>query len=145
MEQGQNSKNGTFSKKENVVGAVSMEKSNQGNLPVNRVVPELKQEKVLGKKLVSGQKYIPKSGPDIKISSNFDKKVHSEKFREPVIPFSNNKFDVLNYLEDENQFVFKKGGIPEVDLDYLDNVDQMEFIGGIPLVDTNMEVLSNDA
>nr|KAJ0226815.1 hypothetical protein LSAT_V11C100000080 [Lactuca sativa] len=133
MEQGENSKNATFSKKENVAGAVSMEKSNQGNLPVNRVVPELKQEEVLGKKLVSGQKYIPKSGPYIKISSNFDKKVHSEKFREPVIPFSNNKFDVLNYLEDENQFVFKKGGIPEVDLDYLDNVDQMEVIGGIPL------------
>nr|KAJ0212983.1 hypothetical protein LSAT_V11C400228560 [Lactuca sativa] len=134
-----------FRKKENVVGAVSMEKSNQGNLHVKRAVPELKQEEVLGKKLVSGQKYMPKSGQDIKISSNFDKKVHFEKFCEPVIPFSNNKFDVLNDLEDENQFVFKNGGIPEVDLDYLDNMDQMEVIGGIPLVDTNMEVLSNDA
>ncbi|CAI9299947.1 unnamed protein product [Lactuca saligna] len=126
--QGYNGKN--YSK----MGAVSVEKSNQDS----------KQKEDMGKKVDIGQKYVPRSGPDIKISSNFDKKTHYDKDLGPVKIFSNNKFDVLKNLEEENQFVFSNRGVAEVNLDYLDTVDQMEVIRGILLNDTNMEAFSND-
>nr|KAJ0226858.1 hypothetical protein LSAT_V11C100000010 [Lactuca sativa] len=144
MEQGQNSKNGNFVKKEKDTGNFLIDNSKKDKPTVFREGQEQKQKEAMEKKNFSGQNYVPKSGPDIKINSNFDRKVNFGNFHEPVIPVSNNKFDVLINVEEENQFVVNKCGIPEIDLDYLDNVDQMEVIGGIPLADTNKEVFSND-
>lgn len=144
-EQGKSSKNEKSLEMGNSAGAVLKKKGNLGNNVVSRGNQEVNKKDVSGKKDSNRQSYVPKSGADLKISSNFDRNFHTERNRDSVNLISNNKFDVLNDLEDENQFVFKNGGIPEVDLDYLDNMDQMEVIGGIPLVDTNMEVLSNDA
>lgn len=87
-------------------------------------------------------KYIPNSGGGIKISSNFDRIQQNVKDGNSVNLFSSNKFDVLKDVEDENQFDFSKG-VAEADLDYLDTVDQMEVLGGIPEDDTNMEAYSN--
>lgn len=84
------------------------------------------------------------SGEDSKISSNFDKIQNVENFKDPAIILSSNKFDVLKDLEDDNQVEFSRRSIQGIDLDYLDSVDQMEVIGGIPLDDTNMEGFSND-
>lgn len=58
---------------------------------------------------------------------------------------SKNKFDVLEDMEEENPFVFSKEGVNEDDLAYLNIVDQMDVIGGIPLTDTNLEAFPNDA
>ncbi|CAI9261238.1 unnamed protein product [Lactuca saligna] len=99
---------------------------------------------VSGKKDFNRSSYVPNSGADFKISSNFDKIFHYEKNRELVNLFSNNKFYVLKDLENENQFIFSKGGVVEVDLDYLDTVDQMEVISSIPGLDTNMGNIINE-
>lgn len=98
----------------------------------------------MGKKEVSGQKYIPNSGAEFKISSNFDKKPQFVTNQDSVNLFSSNKFDALKDLIDDNPFVYSNNGVHEVDLDYLDTVDQMEVIGGIPLENTNLEFVSND-
>nr|KAJ0209365.1 hypothetical protein LSAT_V11C400156980 [Lactuca sativa] len=145
FEQGQNSKRSNFSDKVNNSGAGSGGNNNQGISYANHSFQEPKKKIEVGKKNDSGLKYIPKSGADFKISSNFDKNLQAEKCQDLVNIFSNNKFDVLKDLEDENQVVYPKRGIQEVDLDYLDTVDQMEVIGGIPLDDTNMESFLNDA
>lgn len=144
FEKGQSSKNNILVGKENGTGAVWEKKNAQKNVSLNCSNQEASQQEELRKKAVKGQKYIPKSGPDIKISSNFELNPRSVKEIDAGNIFSKNKFDILENLEDENQFIFAKGGVNEDDLAYLDSVDHMEVIGGIPLSDTNMEVFSND-
>ncbi|CAI9288725.1 unnamed protein product [Lactuca saligna] len=131
LEQGQSSKSNFFVKKENIVGDISVEKNKQkSNLKVE-----------LGKKEGNVQKYIPKSGPDIKISSNFDKENSNIRKVDTMEFVSKNKFDVLMELKEENQYGISKKGIADIDLDYLDTVDQMEVIGGIPLLQLITSVL----
>ncbi|CAI9278120.1 unnamed protein product [Lactuca saligna] len=83
------------------------------------------------KNLGSGLKYVPKSRDDFKISSNFDKSPKVEKYQDPAIILSSNKFEVLKGLEDDNQLDYSRKCMQDIDLDYLDNVDQMEVIGAI--------------
>nr|KAJ0222221.1 hypothetical protein LSAT_V11C200063020 [Lactuca sativa] len=105
--------------------------SNYGNQGQNGnkqgKVGEASQQEELRKKVVSGQRYIPKLGPDIKISSNFELNPRSVKEIDVGNIFSKNKFDILENLEDENPFIFAKGGVNEDDLAYLDSVDHMEI------------------
>ncbi|CAI9274210.1 unnamed protein product [Lactuca saligna] len=133
VEQGQSSKSTFFVKKENTGGNNSAEKNNQ----------KFNMKEEMGKKDGNVQKYIPKIGPDIKISSNFDKGNSSINKVDSMNFVSNNKFNVLMGLKEENQYGISKKGVNDIDLDYLDTVDQMEVIGGIPLCDTKMEAVSN--
>lgn len=119
-------------------------KGYQGN-SFNRTIQGTKQKEEIEVKVDIGQKYIPKSGPDLKISSNFDVNSRSLKDFDSDKIVSKNKFDVLEDMEEENPFVFSKEGVNEDDLAYLNIVDQMDVIGGIPLTDTNLEDFSNDA
>lgn len=88
--------------------------------------------------------YIPKYGMDFKVSSNFNKFSQNVKGAAPVKSFFNNQFEVLYDLGKENQSALLKKGINEDDLVYLDSVDQMEVLGGVPVIDTNMEAGLND-
>lgn len=92
----------------------------------------------------SRQGYIPKSGADFKVSSNFDMINHSVKSYNAEKFLSINKFETLKDLEDENNFVFSKGGVDEAGLAYLDSVNQMDVIGGVPVFDTKMEAGINE-
>ncbi|KAL7591715.1 hypothetical protein Lser_V15G35619 [Lactuca serriola] len=142
VEQGQKNKNNNFFKKENDAGAVSGNKNKLGIISGNYNIQENKKEEEAMIRAGGDHKYIPNSGGGIKISSNFDRIQQNVKDGNSVNLFSSNKFDVLKDVEDENQFDFSKG-VAEADLDYLDTVDQMEVLGGIPEDDTNMEAYSN--
>ncbi|CAH1445973.1 unnamed protein product [Lactuca virosa] len=86
--------------------------------------------------------YVPKSGMDLKVSSNFDKIHQNEKGADPVIPFSNNQFDALNDLEDDDRFSYLKEGVGVVDLSYLDDVEQMQVTEGISEYDAKVDANS---
>ncbi|CAI9261135.1 unnamed protein product [Lactuca saligna] len=140
FEQGQTSNNDyLLNKRENNAANFMGKKDVAGFSHGSGKIEEEVKSEDRGKIKVVGQKYVSKSGLDFKISSNFDSKPHSLKSNSPFNFSTNNKFDVLNNLEEENPFVFAKKGVDEADLAYLDSVDQMEVIGGIPLTDTNME------
>lgn len=144
FEQGQSSKNINFMKRENGAAGSMGKKDNVGSFSGNGDKEEVVKAEVRGKMNVAGQKYIPNSGQEFKVSSNFDSKPQSLMGLDSRNLLSKNKFDALNDLEDENPFIFSKKGVDEADLAYLDFVDQMEVIGGIPLSDTNMETYLND-
>ncbi|CAI9288727.1 unnamed protein product [Lactuca saligna] len=128
---GENSKSSNFSSKNVNVGAGTGGNNDLGNLQVSAAHkdPNLFSEK--RKNFGSGLKYVPKSRDDFKISSNFDKSPKVEKIQDPAIILSNNKFEVLKDLEVDNQMDYSRKSIQDIDLDYLDNVDQMEVIGAI--------------
>ncbi|CAI9274208.1 unnamed protein product [Lactuca saligna] len=145
FEQGQTSKNDYFSnKRENIATSFMGKKELAGSIHGSGKKEEDVKSEVRGKINVAGQKYVPKSGLDFKISSNFDSKPQPLMTNGPKNLSTNNKFEVLNDLEEETPFVFSKKGVDEADLAYLDSVDQMEVIRGIPLIDTNMETFPND-
>ncbi|CAI9274216.1 unnamed protein product [Lactuca saligna] len=144
FEQGQNSKSNNFSNRFNYAGSSTGGINSQGIAHVFSYNKGQNLNVEKRKDSGSGLKYVPKSGEDSKISSNFDKIQNDEKFKDPAIILSSNKFDVLKDLEDDNQVEFSRRSIQGIDLDYLDYVDQMEVIGGIPSDDTNMEGFSND-
>ncbi|KAL7586020.1 hypothetical protein Lser_V15G46368 [Lactuca serriola] len=144
FEQGQNSKSNNFSNRSNYVGSNTGGINSQGIAHVFSYNKGQNLNVEKRKDAGSGLKYVPNSGEDSKISSNFDKIQNVENFKDPAIILSSNKFDVLKDLEDDNQVEFSRRSIQGIDLDYLDSVDQMEVIGGIPLDDTNMEGFSND-
>ncbi|CAH1428817.1 unnamed protein product [Lactuca virosa] len=142
FEQGQNSKTNFMVNKGSGSGVFMADKGNLGSMAENRVLQENNKEGTNNRE-VNMHSYIPKSGMDFKISSNFDKNYQNVKGAAPVKSFFNNQFAVLNDLGDENQFVYLKKGIDEADLAYLDTVDQMEVLGGVPVIDTNMEAGPN--
>ncbi|CAI9264419.1 unnamed protein product [Lactuca saligna] len=134
FEQGQSSKNIQVVKKESIEGSAIDGNSQQ---KPNQFVG-------LGKKEENVRKYVPRSGPDIKISSNFDLN-NQNVFDSGSMEFvSKNKFDILMNLKEEGQFGNSKREVDDIDLEYLDTVDQMEVLDGIPLNDTKMEAGAND-
>ncbi|CAI9301567.1 unnamed protein product [Lactuca saligna] len=86
--------------------------------------------------------YVPKSGMNLKVSSNFDKIHPNEKGADLVIPFSNNQFDALNVLEDDDQLSYLKERVGVVDLSYLDDVEQMEVTKCISEYDAKVDANS---
>ncbi|CAI9274222.1 unnamed protein product [Lactuca saligna] len=131
FEQGQNSKSTNFSNKINNSGNDKGGNNFQGTPHAVSSHKDPNTNIEGGKNIGSGLKYVPKSGADFKISSNFDKILNVEKHQDPAIILSSNKFDVLKDLEDDNQMGFSRRSIQGIDLDYLDTIDQMEVIGAI--------------
>ncbi|CAI9281276.1 unnamed protein product [Lactuca saligna] len=125
-------------------GDVSEVKGFVGNNSMSRPDQEAKKSEAGVNFNGSRQGYIPKSGAAFKISSNFDLVNHSMMGHDAENFLSTNKFETLKNLEDENKFVFSKGGVDEDDLAYLDSVNQMDVIGSVPVFDTKMEAGAND-
>ncbi|CAI9261358.1 unnamed protein product [Lactuca saligna] len=105
--------------------------NDQGISHVSTSLKDPNLSPVIRRNIENWLKYVPKSKVDIKISSNFDKIPKVEKFHDPAIILSSNKFEILNGLEDDNQLDYSRKCMQDFDLDYLDNVDQMEVIGAI--------------
>ncbi|KAL7586017.1 hypothetical protein Lser_V15G46367 [Lactuca serriola] len=145
FEQGQNSNCTNGSSRNFIAVNGAGGKNEQGISHTSPILKDPILAPVIRKNIDNGLKYVPKSRVDFKISSNFDKIPKVEKFQDPAIILSSNKYEVLNGLEDDNQLDYSRKCMQDIDLDYLDNVDQMEVIGGIPSDDTNMEGFSNVA
>lgn len=138
-----------------------------GNNKLNCNIKDTKMKEEVGKKAAGGLKYVPKSGADFKISSNFDLNFQTDKGIDPEIILSRNKFDALKDLDDE-QHQNVLGAVPInsnssfplgvlQDLDKEDNMEalyaefgldksayesymnQEEVTDGISGLDTNME------
>lgn len=141
-EKGQNSKSNISNKKGSGMGVFLSSKGNMGSSSVKNFHQVTNSKADIRNKAQNNSVYVPKSGMDLKVSSNFDKIHQNEKGADPVIPFSNNQFDALNDLEDDDQFSYLKEGVGVVDLSYLDDVEQMEVTEGILEYDAKVDANS---
>ncbi|CAI9282516.1 unnamed protein product [Lactuca saligna] len=97
-----------------------------------------------GNKIVFTQSYVPKSGRDFKVSSNFDKFHQNVKGVAPINLNVSNSFGVLqdSCNEESEEALYEEFGLDK--FSYKNFMNQVEATDGTTGLDTNMDPVIND-